>query len=642
MPSTPPEAMSWFGPPSTSPTSPKSLMGSCSSLPGASANQPNEFVRLWRGFMTARVTIGLVLLLLQGALYGLGQSHDVWLILICSVYFTAGLAVRLFYLPRRLGQSFDPQWALTIGVDVAAFGVLQFVQGSSVNYAPLLVLPVLLAAVLGSLPLALGTAAGVTLLLLSHATWLSLSASVDAASMFAQSALTGTGGFVIAFLAHQLSTRLASEEQKSHRSQLAVRLQLQINELVIESLSDGVLVVDAHGLVHAANPAARALLGADHLQQAVPFELDSEAGWQALLQLNRLSFSQNGIGQLDIAIHHLGQGARHVRAKTRLTTAQGDITESLCVMFLQDQREIEARIRSAKLASMGRMSAAVAHEIRNPLAAIAQANALLDEDITDPKQRQLTQMVQQNAKRLEKIVEDVLNIARAQNSQSKLHAGTITGPESLLLGDAVARICKDWSTQNKCDPLLLMDLIAPHPNPPGQSSRSVQFEAEHLRRVLVNLLDNARRYATGQTACIQVSIRCGAFGELVLGVWSDGVPLEPSAPRRLTVTLGRSNSALPKGRPHTARICCSNWLVTAPSIVQWPELWGRGAISLIRIAPSWVIKSSTAKTPIPSKALMAATDTSTARAASAAGMRAGAQTELQICDRGSNTISITG
>ena len=69
-------------------------------------------------------------------------------------------------------------------------------------------------------------------------------------------------------------------------------------------------------------------------------------------------------------------------------------------MFLQDLREMEARVRIEKLAAMGRMSAAVAHEIRNPLAAISQANALLEEDLHDAGQRQLTSMIAQNAQRL--------------------------------------------------------------------------------------------------------------------------------------------------------------------------------------------------------------------------------------------------
>jgi two-component system sensor histidine kinase PilS (NtrC family) len=63
------------------------------------------------------------------------------------------------------------------------------------------------------------------------------------------------------------------------------------------------------------------------------------------------------------------------------------------VLFLEDVRNVQARSRQEKLAAMGRVSAGIAHEIRNPLAAIAQANALLAEDATDPAQRQLTKMV---------------------------------------------------------------------------------------------------------------------------------------------------------------------------------------------------------------------------------------------------------
>ena len=67
---------------------------------------------------------------------------------------------------------------------------------------------------------------------------------------------------------------------------------------------------------------------------------------------------------------------------------------------------------------MGRMSAGVAHEIRNPLAAIAQANALLAEDAVDPAQRQLTRMVQHNVERLKRIVDDVLDVAPARRTQA--------------------------------------------------------------------------------------------------------------------------------------------------------------------------------------------------------------------------------
>ena len=477
---------------------------------------PDEFVRLWRGFMTARVTLGLVLLLLQSTLFVLGQSHDRWLIAVCGAYLVSTLATRLLGRPRRLGQTFDPLWLSTIGVDVVAFAVLQFVQGhAGINYTPLLALPVLLASVLGSLPLALGTAAGVTLLLLAQAASLSLNLATDPTPLLVQSALTGAGYLVIAFLSSQLSARLASEELRSRRSQLAVRVQRQVNALVIESLNDGILVLDAAGMVWAANPAACRLLGRALASEQTPFDVNTEPGWDEIGQLNARSFSANRPQRANVVFHHPGVGPQHAHVRTRMTATDGGGAERLCVMFLQDQREMEARMRTEKLASMGRMSTAVAHEIRNPLAAIVHANALLDEEIAEPRLKRLTSMVQQNAKRLERIVDEVLNISRVQDRHD----------ETLLLDEVVERVCQDWALHNEGRDLLETDL--------GAANAVVAFDAEHLRRVLVNLLDNARRYASGRQHAVRVTTRLGAAGNIELGIWSDGPPMEQSVERHL-------------------------------------------------------------------------------------------------------------
>ena len=480
---------------------------------------PDEFVRLWRGFMTARVTLGLVLVLLQGSLYVLGQSRDKLLIMACGAYLIATLGTRLLARPRRLGRTFDPLWLSTIGVDLVAFGLLQFVQGhAGINYTPLLALPVLLASVLGSLPLALGTAAGGALLLLAQAMAMVLDPSADSAQLFAQAALTGTGYFVIAFIAHQLSARLASEEQRSRRHQIAVQVQRQVNALVIESLTDGILVVDLQGMVWAANPAACQLLGRQPMAVQTPFDLATDPLWREFGRLTALSFSADLPQHANLVFKHAGAGPQRVEVRTRMTAPGDGGTGRLCVMFLEDQREMEARMRTEKLASMGRMSTAVAHEIRNPLAAIVQANALLDEAVDEPELKRLIQMVQQNARRLENIVDEVLNISRVQSRLDE------TG-QRVQLNAAVARICRDWSQHTGSAGLLEADLCDGDP--------VVAFDSEHLRRVLINLLDNARRYASGQQRAIQVSTRIGSDGNVVLGIWSDGQPMEQSVERHL-------------------------------------------------------------------------------------------------------------
>jgi len=277
-------------------------------------------------------------------------------------------------------------------------------------------------------------------------------------------------------------------------------------------------VVDDKGRVRAANPAARQLLGSELAQRSAVFDLKDESGWLPLLDLTRLSAGTGASQEADVTIWHAGHGPRRVHARTRMALTQGTGHESLCVLFLQDQRELEARMRTEKLASMGRMSTAVAHEIRNPLAAIAQANALLDEDIADPRQKKLTQMVSQNAKRLEKIVDDILNVARVQPHE-KANAVPM-----LVLNETVQRIAKDWGAQNHVASQLFVNL--------GPQGVQVRFESEHLRRVLVNLLDNARRYASKEPEAIQVF--CQTEAQLAtVSVWSDGPPMDQSVQRHL-------------------------------------------------------------------------------------------------------------
>ena len=487
-----------------------------------SRGQDIAFLRLWQGFLTGRVVVALALLLLQLVGQMLNQVTEPWVVSLCVLYLAAALALRLFARKAVPSPQAGMQWLPSIGVDLAMVSTLQLLHTGSMSFTPLFGLPILMASVLGTLTLAMGTTAAVTLLLLAWAWWAGDHGGAEAAQRSLQAALTGTGYFIVAFLVQQLARRLVREQHIAQASRATAMVQRQVSALVIQNLNEGVLVLDEEFLVRIANPAGIRLLGATSALPP-PFSLLERPRWQALAALARRSFRQNTpqVAEVNLISETLSPIGLQVRTwLTAPGSALQDASEQrLCVMFLHDLRELEARLRTEKLAAMGRMSAAVAHEIRNPLAAIVQANALLDEDLQDPSQKRLAHMIGQNADRLAHIVEEILDIARVQHQMDHAAASTVA------LDDAVAQSWRDWQAQAPEARAGTLHLGAP--------GMQVEFDAEHLRRVLVNLLDNALRYRSGCTESLQLQTRLDAPGQASLQVWSDGAPLDQSVERHL-------------------------------------------------------------------------------------------------------------
>ena len=503
--------------------------------------QDSALARVYRTYSAARAVIGLCLVAVQGVGSLLGTHSGEWLALVSLAY--GAQAITLWLLPR-FGPLAQPQpharqrrqqWLATIGVDLLAFTLLHLLEaGSSFNYAALLVLPVLMAGVLTGRLMALGTAAGVALMLLA-ATWRIASGSVETPALMLQSGLAGLGMFMITLLAGELAGRLAREELAARGSLELARQQAQLNRLVIEEMADGVLVVDRSLRVRAANPAARALLVDQGLSVPAPFTLQRPPGWSELQQAaeRALADGQWPDAGRDVTLV-FGEGhSRTLRLRVRFmrgrgldrgadragADAQARAEQPFAVLLLEDVRTLQARIRQEKLAAMGRVSAGIAHEIRNPLAAISQANALLLEDSLPPAQQRLAQMVADNVERLKRLVDDVMEVA--PGAAPDVHAIDATA--------AVADGTADWARTAQ---IALADegrLRAELPPVPI----GVAFDPEHLRRVLVNLLDNAQRHAGAAPGSIFLRLAARDEGWAVLSVLSDGPAIAPEVERHL-------------------------------------------------------------------------------------------------------------
>ena len=479
------------------------------------------FQRLWLGFLTARVALAVTLLALQLLALIFNQHLETTAALVSLAYLAAALVLRWWARARLPAPQPGLHWLPSVGVDILLISTLLWLpQSGSLNFTPLFGFPILLAGVLGSLLMALGTTAAVTLLLLASVWWLGELGNSDITQRYLEAALISCGYFIVAYLAHLLATRLSGEHQAAHQSQMDARMQQAVSALVVQHAADGVLVIDQRGQVQQANPAALQLLG--HSSASSPdFALTDALHWSPLVHLARGSFHSGQPHQADINILHPGQRPMGLRVRTVLTPLQAtdehapmQPQERMCVMFLHDLREMEARLRNEKMAVMGRMSAAVAHEIRNPLAAILQANELLDEELSDAMHKRLTRMVRDNGERLARITEDILDLARLERQIGQTPSATVA------LDATVQQIWHDWQAHNPTQRRALVQLDAP--------TVHVEFDADHLRRVLINLLDNALRYMGAHADSLCLRTRAISGGQTELQVWSDGAPLDKS------------------------------------------------------------------------------------------------------------------
>ncbi|GAB3539649.1 ATP-binding protein [Noviherbaspirillum agri] len=473
-----------------------------------------------------RIVISVVLLGYLGlnTAKGFGPSEALanWETSIVYVFLAVGFALLSVYWQKQ----FMLQLLLQLSVDVIAISLLYIgAGGARSGLAILYLFPLAGCAILAPMIMALFFVSIVTLILLTESGFQLLNAAEDAS--ISRAGLYGAAFFAAIYMINRLAAKLIKQERLAVQRGRELQLQEAINRLVIADMEDGILVVGRGGEIFAGNPAVERMLGLAVAYGNTRYRLadlpslapiaDAYSAWQTNTKRERApntawsTFVRVKPGsditplQGSTTISRESRRELAVHLKLRFATVHTPgLREGRTVIFLQDVTEIENQAQQLKLASMGRLTASIAHEVRNPLSAISHAASLLREDISDPTQSRLLNIIGDNVVRLNRMIEDILKLSRKAHSHN----------EPLRLTPFLDELLAEFKEQHTIAPGMIALT--------GTDNYQVWFDPLHLREVIVNLLSNALRYASGRDGSIHIHALATSANRLELHVQDDG------------------------------------------------------------------------------------------------------------------------
>jgi two-component system sensor histidine kinase PilS (NtrC family) len=478
---------------------PQAVVGSLAvlGLPGTQVEVADSFWKSLRYFNLYRLAVAslfLVATLVYPDGLNLG-SHDLGLFRVVSGAYLV-VAVAFQVVMTRSPRNFEAHLTSHVCADIAATTLLMYASGGfRSGLAVMLLVSIAAASLVSRGRRLLFYAALASIAILLEQTWWALRADRSVAE-FLPPGLLSAGYFATALIASQLAKRVILNEQVARQRGVDLANQLRVNQLVIRDVDDGVMVVDSAGLVRQYNPRVEALLGRP-VPGVAPLEAYSPDLSGALVEWRR------GAGRTSPFL--FPESGRRVRARfVRPAGVEGD---SLTVIYLEDLSKLEDQARQMKLAALGRLTANIAHEIRNPLAAITHAAELMAEENRAPARERLTRIIRDNAKRLDRMVHDVLELNRRDRVQ----------PEPIRLGGALSAFLDEFAYNERLDRAgfaLDIDL-----------DPVVEFDRVHLQQILWNLARNAWRHSRKQPGSVRMRIhRQGSRLELHVVDDGPGVP----------------------------------------------------------------------------------------------------------------------
>lgn len=365
---------------------------------------------------------------------------------------------------RRMPRRLNAVIAAFLGVDViAALLAALMMPAAHTGIAAMLVINVGAGALL--LPPRLGGffAAQAALAMVAQA----VVGEDDLGRNLLESGLFGLAYFATAALCYALGNQMRASEALAERRGLDLANLSQVNELIIRRMKTGVLLVDDANHIHQINESAWMLLGNPSLNRRDLGEVAPE--------LSRRLYHWRATHKLDLTAIALAEGVPEVVPRFTRLAANDD---SHVLIFLEDTSLVSRRAEQLTLTTLGRLSASIAHEIRNPLAAIRYSAQLLAESksIPDADQRMI-EIINNHCGRLNEIIENILQLSRRERSR----------PEALDLNAWVQTFVDEYKEANDIGADNLRALLYPH-------AVEALADPQHLQQVVWNLVQNALRY----------------------------------------------------------------------------------------------------------------------------------------------------
>jgi two-component system sensor histidine kinase PilS (NtrC family) len=465
----------------------------------------------WRSlffFNGYRSTVALLLLSVT-AIFGrqltFGSMDFELFVYMATAYVVFSLLCFLVIASRR---HFHLQLGIQVGADIFFIVVLMFASGGISSGLGLLLLSGLAAAGLisrGRLTLFYAALASIAVLI-EHTTQVLL--YNGATTQYVQAGLLSIGYFTTAWVAHTLAKYLVATEQLVAQREIDLASMSEVSQLVIQDMQDGVLVVDEHGVIRQHNARAEEMLGPlreqwreQHLKSYAPALAHRLEEWRK----NPVA----GFNPMSTVVQNNKISARFVPV--------GRSRNVGAVIFLEDMTRVQAQARQMKLAALGRLTANIAHEVRNPLSAISHATELLQEEpATNDTAARLLTIIHENAKRLDRMVNDVLKLNRGERAHR----------EAFKLGDYLKTFAEQFCQIEKMPESLIVLELAADPE--------VTFDRSHLNQVMWNLCRNALRHCRGQHASIRIAVDLiGGGGVVKMDVVDDGPGVPPALRNQL-------------------------------------------------------------------------------------------------------------